>query len=175
MTDREIMDIIKFDLVSGETADFLTLDVVDLSESKKMLCFSEEYWDDMFKTLFDYSLTKNIVVVKSRRLGVDELSSRIGKKSYNGSKFPIIGYTFGLQDSEDHSTNITPRLMKFIEVVMTRVGIDRLAFPMGRNRIEYEFRGYNDGTSIIYTPSEDPWTWFERYLAEGDEEETSNG
>ena len=164
MTDREIIDIIKQDIVSGETADFLTLDIVDLSEDKKMLCFSEEYWDDMFKVLFDYSLTKNIVVVRARQLGIDELASRSGKQSYNGSQFPIIGYTFGLQDSEDHSTNITPRLMKFIEVAFTRAGLDRLAFPIGRNRIEYEFRGFSNGNPIICIPPEDPWEMLEKYM-----------
>ncbi len=168
MTDREIIDIIKGDIITGETADFLTLDVIDLSGGKKMLCFSEEYWDDMFKVLFDYSLTKNIVVVRARRLGVDELASRIGKKSYNGSQFPIIGYTFGLRDSEDHSTNITPRLMKFLEVAFTRDGLDRLAFPMGRNRIEYEFKGYSDGVPICCIPPEDPWEMLEKYMNGGE-------
>ena len=63
--------------------------------------------------------------------------------------------------------------MKFLKVVMNRAMLDRLAFPMGRNRIEYEFRGYNDGTPIIYIPSEDPWTMLECYLAA--EEDASNG
>ena len=165
MTDREIIDIIKRDIVSGETGDFLTLDVVDFSEGKRM-CFSEVYWDDMFKTLFDYSLTKNIVVVRARRLGIEEYASNFNKKSYNGSQFPIIGYTFGLQESEDHSTNISPRLMKFIEVAFTRVGLDKLAFPMERNKIEHKtmyLDPYNF-TPIISIAYDDPWKMLEQYI-----------
>lgn len=166
MTDREIVDHIKQDIIEGNTADFLTLDVFDTG-TKKRYCFGD--LDDMMQILFDYSLAKTIV-------GMNAIYPTVfpGKsKSYNGDPYPIVGYLFAIGDSSDHQTNISPMLMKFLEVVMNRVMLDRLAFPMGRSRIEYEFRGYNDGTPIIYIPDEDPWTMLECYLSAG--EEASNG
>ena len=168
MTDREIIDYIKKDIIDGNTADFLTFDIFD-TETKKRYCFGENDLDDMMQILFDYSLAKTIVGVNAIHPTVFPGRS----KSYNGDPYPIVGYLFAIGDSIDHQTNISPMLMKFLEIVENRAMLDRLAFPMGRNRIEYEFRGYNDGTPIIYIPSEDPWTMLERYLAAA--EEASNG
>ena len=161
MTDRELIDHIKQDIIRGNTADFLTLDIVD-TETKKRYCYRN--LDDIMQILFDYSLAKTIVGMTAIHPFVPGKS-----KSYSGDPYPIIGYLLAIGDSADHQTNISPMLMKFLEVILKRGVIDRLAYPMGRNRIEYEFRGYNGGTPIIYIPSEDPWDALEGYLREGEE------
>lgn len=159
MTDLEVIDYIKKDIIEGNTADFLTLDIYDADRRKKM-CYSEAFRDDMFKALFDFSLTKNIHAIS--KIG----SSRL--KAYNGASYAIMTYSIVVTDSTDGTTNITPRLMKFFEVVFTRSGLDRLAFPMGRNRIEYEFRGFSNGSPLVCIPPEDPWQMLEAYMEGGD-------
>ena len=160
MTDQEIIDYIKKDIVDGNTADFLTLDIYDSDKHKKE-CYSEPHFDEMMVALFDFSMTKNIVGIRK------EWTSRI--QAYNGQPYAIMTYIISVGESEDGTTNITSRLMKFIEVAFTRAGLDRLAYPMYRNRIEYEFRGYSCGNPMIYIPPEDPWETLEKYM---DGEET---
>jgi len=155
MTDREIISFIKKDIVAGNTADFLTLDIYD-SDKRTKECYSEPYFDEMMTALFDFSMTKNIVGISK------EGTSRI--KAYNGQPYAIVSYVISVGESEDGTTNITPRLMKFIEVAFTRTGLDRLAYPMCRNRIEYEFRGYSCGNPMIYIQPEDPWEMLEKYM-----------
>ena len=164
MTDKVIIDYIKKDIVEGNTGDFLTLDIYD-SDARMKHCFSEQFFDDMMKTLFDFSLTKNIVAI-----GKEGTSNLL---SYNGQHYAIINYSFIVSESRDHQTNITPRLMKFIEVAFTRSGLDRLAYPMYRNRIEYELRGFSDGNPMIYIPPEDPWETLEKYMEGMDEQDPS--
>ena len=156
MTDQEIIDYIKKDIVEGNTADFLTLDIYD-SDKRKKECYSEPHFDEMMVALFDFSMTKNIVGIKR------EWDSSL--EAYNGQPYAIMTYIISVGESEDGTTNITPRLMKFIEVAFTRAGLDRLAYPMYRNRIEYEFRGYDGcGNPMIYIPPEDPWETLENYM-----------
>ena len=155
MTDQEIIDYIKKDIVEGNTADFLTLDIYD-SDKRKKECYSESHFDEMMTALFDFSMTKNIVGISKGG------TTRI--KAYNGCPYAIMTYIISVGESEDGTTNITPRLMKFIEVAFTRAGLDRLAYPMYRNRIEYEFRGMIGGNPIIYNPPEDPWETLEKYM-----------
>ena len=155
MTDPEIIDYIKKGIVAGNTADFLTLAVCDL-DKRTNECYSEPYFDEMMTALFDFSMTKNIVGISKGG------TTRI--KAYNGCPYAIMTYIISVGESEDGTTNITPRLMKFIEVAFTRAGLDRLAFPGGRNRIEYELRGFSDGNPMIYIPPEDPWETLEKYM-----------
>jgi hypothetical protein len=110
----------------------------------------------MFKALFDFSLSKTIHAITK------EGSTKL--RAYNGTPYAIVNYEFIVTESTDGTTNITPRLMKFLEVAFTRWGLDKLAFPMGRNRIEYEFKGYSDGVPICCIPPEDPWQMLEKYM-----------
>ena len=159
MTDNEIIDYIKKDIVEGNTADFLTLDIYD-SDKRKKMCYSEAFRDDMFKALFDFSLSKTIYAITK------EVSTKL--QAYNGTPYAIVNYEFIVTESTDGTTNITPRLMKFLEVAFTSWGLDKLAFPMGRNRIEYEFKGYSDGVPICCIPKEDPWEMLEKYMNGGE-------
>lgn len=171
MTDREIIDCIKQNIVEGETADFLTFVVLD-KDTDKRHCFGEEEIDDFIQIMFYYSMAKTVIGVRPVRR--DNTHSRWSVlRSYNGNVCPITGYVLVLSQSSDYQTNISPMLMKFLEAIIKKGVIDKLAYPIWRNRIEYGFREFNDGTPIIYIPPEDPWTCFERYLAEG--EEASNG
>lgn len=164
MTDREIIDIIKKDIVSGETADFLTFDIRDKTDGK-MYCFSEYFLNEMFTTLFDLSMTKEIMGIRKNRL--DPTSSKL---AYNGTPAPVIGYILVVKESDDCQTNITPRLMKFIEVIMHRGMLDQLAFPMRRSR-EIEFHDFGVGGFIpIAMPPPDPWYAVEAYINENEEE-----
>lgn len=158
MTDREIIDFIKKDIVEGNTIDFLTLDIVDKATGKRY-CFGSENMNDMMAKLFDYSLTSKVGGINALRT---RTPSQVG--SYNGNPYPVVGYIVSVEESEDHQTNISPMLMKFLEVVMNRTMLDRLAYPMYRNRFEYEFRGYSCGNPIIYIPPEDPWETLEKYM-----------
>ena len=162
MTDKDIVSIIKQDIVNGHTGNFLTLDVIDI-DNRDMMCFSENSLDDMVCSLFNLSLTKNIETVKSRRYGIDEYGDDIGFKSYNGHPFPIIGYTFGVKESVDHNTNITPMLLKFLEVVLRRAGLDLLAFPMGREMTMPMVKGMTMTMPMVIA-NHDPWVTFETYL-----------
>lgn len=155
MTDQEIIDYIKKDIVAGNTADFLTLDIYDSDKLKKE-CYSESHFDEMMTALFDFSMTKNIVGISKGG------TTRI--KAYNGCPYAIMTYTISVGESEDGTTNITPRLMKFISVAFTRYGLDRLAFPDGRNRIEYELRSFSDGNPMLCILPEDPWETLENYM-----------
>lgn len=158
MTDREIIGFIKKDIIAGNTADFLTLDIVDKATGKRY-CFGLEDMNDMMVKLFDYSLTRKVD-------GIRALHTRTPSKvvSYNGNPYPVVGYIVSVEESEDHQTNITPMLMKFLEVVMDRTMLDKLAYPMYRNRIEYEFRGYDGcGDPMIHIPP-DPWETLEKYM-----------
>lgn len=170
MTDREIIDNIKKDIINGDTADFLILDIKDRTDGR-VYCFSDYYRDEMFTTLFDLSMTKEVIGIRANRL--DAHSS---KRSYNGTPSPIYGYIIVVDKSKDCQTNITPRLMKFIETIMQREMLDQLAFPMRRSR-EIEFRDFGVGGFVpIAMPPPDPWDVVEAYLNEGEmEEETSNG
>ena len=173
MTDRDIIDYIKQHIMEGETSDYLTFEIFD-SDADERQWFGEDTIDDFIQSMFDYSMTKTVIGIRPLRW--DNTHKRWNDvKSYNGNMCPIISYTLVLKQSSDYQTNISPMLMKFLEVILKEGIIDKLAFPMGRNRIEYEFRGYNNGTPIIYIPSEDPWDALERYLREGEEEEASNG
>ena len=162
MTDIEIIDRIKMDIIRGNTADFLTLDIFD-ENTKKRYCFGDDL-DDMMQILFDYSLVNTIVGMTAIRPMVPG-----GSKSYNGDPYPIVGYIFAIGNSTDNQTNISPMLMKFLEVVMNRVMLDRLAFPMMRSRIGYEeITNSFTGVPIISPPyEEDPWKALDDYLAEG--------
>ena len=71
------------------------------------------------------------------------------------------------EESKDCQTNITPRLMKFIEAIMNRGILDRLAFPMRHSR-EIEFHDF--GVPIAMPPP-DPWDVVEAYLNENENEE----
>ena len=164
MTDREIIDYIKKDIVSGETADFLTLDIKDRTDGKRY-CFSDYYRDELFETLFDLSMTKEIMGIRKNRL--DPTSNML---AYNGTLAPVIGYIIVVDESKDCQTNITPRLMKFIETIMHREMLDQLAFPMRRSR-EIEFRDFGVGGSVpIAVPPPDPWDAVEAYLNENEGE-----
>jgi hypothetical protein len=57
-------------------------------------------------------------------------------------------------------------LMKFLEIVMNRGMLDRLAFPIGRSRIGYDTDSIFTGTYIASNPyyDYDPWEMLERYL-----------
>ena len=165
MTDREIIDFIKKDIINGDTADFLTFDIKDKTDGK-VYCFSDYYRDEMFTTLFDLSMTKEVIGIRPNRL--DAHSS---KRSYNGTPLPIIGYIIVVDKSKNCQTNITPRLMKFIEVIMNRGILDRLAFPMRRSR-EIEFHDFGVGGFVpIAMPPPDPWDAVEAYLNENENEE----
>lgn len=161
MTDREIIDCIKKDIIEGNTADLLTLEVFD-KDTKKRYFFGADL-DDMMQVMFDYSLTKTIVGMNAIHPTVLEKS-----KAYNGNPYPIVGYLFVIGDSDDHQTNISPTLMKFLEVVMNIDMLDRLAFPMGRGgRIGYETESILPRPYILSDPyNDDPWETLERYLAE---------
>ena len=162
MTDREIIDFIKKNIINGDTADFLTLDIKDKTDGKRY-CFSEYYLNEMFTTLFDLSMTKEIMGIRKNRL--DPTSSKL---AYNGTLAPVIGYIIVVDASEDCQTNITPRLMKFIEVIMNRGMLDQLAFPMRRSR-EIEFQDFGVGGSVpIAMPPPDPWDAVEAYLNENE-------
>ena len=168
MTDKDIVSIIKKDIVNGHTGNFLTLEVIDRSKNS-MKIFSEENLDDMVCTLFEHSMTKNIVLVKNRRYGIDEYGDDIGFKSYNGSPFPIIGYTFVLSETGDHNTNITPSLMKLLEAVLHRGCLDKLAYPLGRRQNWEVKTGIIDsmgGIVPMINIDYDPWDAFEEYLIE---------
>lgn len=165
MTDREIIDFIKKDIINGDTADFLTFDIKDRTDGK-IHCFSEYFLNEMFETLFDLSMTKEVIGIRANRL-----ATYSNKRSYNGTPSPIIGYIIVVEESKDCQTNITPRLMKFIEVIMNRGILDRLAFPMRHSR-EIEFHDFGVGGFIpIAMPPPDPWDAVEAYLNEGEREE----
>lgn len=170
MTDREIIDYIKKDIVSGDTADFLTIDIEDKTEGKRYCfgnryCFSEHYLNEMFTTLFDISMTKEIMGIYKNRL--DSTSNTL---AYNGTPAPVIGYILVVKESKNCQTNITPRLMKFIEVIMNRGILDRLAFPMRHSR-EIEFHDFRvGGFSQIAMLQPDPWDAVETYLNENEGE-----
>lgn len=172
MTDREIIDTIKKDIVEGNTADFLCLYIVDQSNSSELRgkgCFSESFMDEMMTALFDISMTHEIVVVSANHMEDFDHST---KRAFNGNPYPIIGYTFFVRTSQDHQTNITPKLMKFIEVVMRRDMLDRLAFPYGKPR-QVELRNYGGvgGFCPIAMPPPDPWDAMEAYLKDEDRSE----
>lgn len=165
MTDREIIDFIKKDIINGDTANFLTLDIKDKTGGK-MHCFSNYFSDEMFTTLFDLSMTKEVIGIGRNRL---DPTSRT--RAYNGTPTPIYGYIIVVEESKDCQTNITPRLMKFIEVIMNRGMLDRLAFPMRHSR-EIEFHDFGVGGFVpIAMPPPDPWDAVEAYLNEGEREE----
>ena len=160
MTDRELIDYIKQDIIRGNTADFLTLDIVD-TETKKRYCYRN--LDDIMQILFDYSLAKTIVGMTAIHPFVPGRS-----KSYSGDPYPIIGYLFAIGDSADHQTNISPMLMKFLEVILKRGVIDKLAYPMGKPK-EVRLVEYGYGCPVALPP-EDPWDMLEGYLREGEVE-----
>lgn len=166
MTDREIIDYIKRHIVEGETADFLTLDIVD-KDADRRHSFGEDGIDDFIQSMFDYSLTKTVVGVRPLRR--DNTYSRWSVlKSYNGGMCPITGYVLVVKQSSDYQTNISPMLMKFLEVILKRGVIDKLAYPMGRPR-EVRLVEYGYGCPIAWPP-EDPWDALEGYLREGEVE-----
>lgn len=160
MTDREIIDHIKKDIIEGNTADFLTLDVFDTG-TKKRYCFGDDL-DDMVQILFDYSLAKTIVGMNAIHPFVPGKS-----KAYNGDPYPIVGYLFAIGDSDDHQTNISPMLLKFLEVILKMGVLDKLAYPMGKPR-EIRLVEYGYGCPVALPP-EDPWESLDRYLREGEE------
>lgn len=160
MTDKELIDRIKQDIIGGNTADFLTLDIVD-TKTKKRYCYRN--LDDIMQILFDYSLAKTIIDMTAIHPFVPGRS-----KSYRGDPYPIIGYLLAIGDSADHQTNISPMLMKFLEVILKRGVIDKLAYPMGRTNYVH-IQEYS-GMPMIYIPPEDPWEALEGYLREGEVE-----
>lgn len=130
MTDLEIIGKMKDDIIKGNTADFLTLDVFDTDTNERHR-FSEQFFDDMLGSLFKWSLSKTIV---NYWHSVGNYRECMGNKllSFNGSPCPVMGFTFVICESKDFQTNITPKLLKFLEVVLTKSGLSRLAFPAGR-------------------------------------------
>ena len=172
MTDREIIDFIKKDIINGWTADFLVLDIDDKTDGR-LYCFSEYCLDEMFKTLFDISLTKKVIGVQGVVHNPSRLDASSSKMAYNGSPAPIIGYSLVVTESQDGQTNITPKLMKFIETIMNRYLLSRLAFPMRHSR-EIEFHNFDIG-EFIHMPPDDPWDAVEAYLRDEDEPNEEGG
>jgi hypothetical protein len=171
MTDRDIIDYIKHHIMEGETADYLTFEIFD-SDADERQWFGEDTIDDFIQSMFDYSMTKTVIGIRPLRW--DNTHSGWGwggVKSYNGNMCPIISYTLVLKQSSDYQTNISPMLMKFLEVILKEGSIDKLAYPMGKPR-EVRLVEYGNGCPIALPP-EDPWDALEGYLREG--EETSNG
>lgn len=161
MIDRDIIDRIKRDIIGGYTADSLILTVVE-SDTKERHCFSECCFDEMMEALFNWSMTKNIVGIRHYVGGYENFTSNY-IKAFNGSPCPIIGYTFVIEESPNHQTNITPRLMKFLEVVLTRGGLSKLAYPEGQRGYKYEEVTNHWGVPFLTIP-DDPWIEFEKYL-----------
>ena len=154
MTDREIIDYIKKDIIAGDTADFLTLAVMD-KDTDNVHCFGEDGIDDLIQIMFDYSMTKTVIGIRPCRW--DNTHSRWSMlKSYNGNVCPITGYVLDLSQSSDYQTNISPRLMTFLEMILKKGVIDKLAYPIHMQ--EY------DDLPIIHTPPKDPWEALEEYM-----------
>ena len=182
MTDREIIDFIKKDIVKGDVVDSLTLDIVWKNEDcdpNSLFCdsdsdiFDEMLMDELIGTLFELSLTHEISSVSPVYS-----TQAFCRKAINGHLYPIVGYTFVVEKSKTHQTNITPRLMKFVELFMRRDVINALtvAYPSslwkgGKKPIEVGFR---DDVPFEVFQSDDPWETVEAYLNEGadDEKET---
>ena len=163
MIDQDIIDRIKRDIILGDTADFLTLDVVD-SSTKERHCFSEQFFDEMIEALFNWSMTKIIVGIRHYVGGYENFTSN-SIKAFNGSPCPIIGYVFVIEESPNHQTNITPRLMKFLEVVLTRGGLSKLAYPDGKRTLDANIVANQNHWGVpILTIPDDPWIAFEEYL-----------
>ena len=151
MTDREIIDQIKRDIMFGCTTNFLNLVIEDV------MFFGIEKKDIMMQCLFDLSLSKTIVEVHPHRTTFASLSA------YNGSMNPIVGYGFVVKDSPDHQTNITPRLMKFIEVIFAGGWIEKFARPQLVERADVV-----DGDGKMFHSPSDPWEALEAYLDDED-------
>lgn len=168
MTDREIIDYIKRHIVEGETADYLTFEIFDRDADERQW-FGEDTIDDFIQSMFDYSMTKNVIGIRPLRWDNTHSGWGWGEvKSYNGYVCPIISYTLVLKQSSDYQTNISPMLMKFLEVILKEGSIDKLAYPMGRTH-PVHMQEYG-GLPMIYIPPEDPWDALERYLMEGEVE-----
>jgi len=163
MIDQDIIDRIKRDIILGDTSDSLILTVVE-SDTKERYCFSECCFDEMMEALFKWSMTKNIVDIRHYVGGYDNFTID-NIRAFNGSPCPIIGYTFVIEESPNHQTNITPRLMKFLEVVLTRSGLSKLAYPDGQRTLDANIVANRNHWGVpIFTVPDDPWIEFEKYL-----------
>ena len=147
MTDNDIIAQIKRDILCGRTDSYIVLDVVD-AESRNRRCFSYVYLDEMMAVLFDLSLTKTI----------DSLSSSGNGRSVNC-------YTLHLKDSKDGQTNITGKLLKFLEIVLDREWLIRLAEYPRRVQVASSF-GFSAGDFLQHEKT--PWEQMEEILKDED-------
>ena len=148
MTDDDIISQIKRDILCGRTDSYLVLDVVD-SESRSRRCFSYAYLDEMMTTLFDLSLTKTIDIVHP--------------SSGNGQS--VNCYMLYLKDSKDGQTNITGKLLKFLEIVLDREWLIRLAEYPRRVQVASSF-GFSAGDFLQHEKT--PWEQMEEILKDED-------
>ena len=147
MTDDDIISQIKRDILCGRTSSYLVLDVVDVETSCRW-CFSHAYLDEMMAALFDLSLTKTIDIVNS-----------------SGDGRSVNCYTLHLKDSEDGQTNITGKLLKFLEIVLNREWLIRLTEYPRRVQLASSF-GFNAGDFLQYEKT--PWEKMEEILNDED-------
>ena len=143
MTDDDIIDKIKRDILYGRTNSYLILEVEDV-ETAKRWCFSYAYLDEMMTTLFDLSLTKTIDTIRS---------------SGNGQF--VHCYTLYLKDSKDGQTNITGKLLKFLEIVLNREWLLRLVEYPRRVQVASSF-GFDAGNFLQHEKT--PWEQMEEIL-----------
>lgn len=145
MTDDDIIAQIKRDILCGRTDSYLVLDVVD---AKTRWCFSYAMLDEMMTTLFDLSLTKTIDSVHP---------------SGNGQS--VNCYTIHLKDSKDGQTNITGRLLKFLEIVLNREWLISLTEYPRRVQLASSF-GFSAGGFLQHEKT--PWEQMEEILNDED-------
>ena len=147
MTDDDIISQIKGDILCGRIDTYLVLNVED-AETRNRRFFSHAYLDEMMTAMFDLSLTKTI----------DSVSS-------SGSGRSVDCYTLHLKDSKDGQTNITGKLLKFLEIVLDREWLVRLAEYPRRVQVASSF-GFSAGNFLQHEKT--PWEQMEEILKDED-------
>jgi hypothetical protein len=147
MTDDDIIAQIKRDILCGRTDTYLVL-IVEDAETRSRRFFSHAYLDEMMTAMFDLSLTKTIDSVHP---------------SGNGQS--VNCYTIHLKDSKDGQTNITGKLLKFLEIVLNREWLVRLAEYPRRVKVASEF-GFSAGDFLQHEKT--PWEQMEEILNDED-------
>lgn len=132
----------------------IILDVYDGSGEYDRFKFWQGNMDDMVVKLFDLSMTSNFTSIAPQYGGYYCVAD-------NGMRNGIHQFEFRVVPSEDHSTNITPKLVEFLKMLVDPFELDRLKESL-REWGKQEYRVQPYGMFITLLDRLNIWDYFER-------------